>query len=46
MEKGLRTILKRRLELAYKAAYLAKTVKEFNFFVSCILELKLILEEV
>jgi hypothetical protein len=46
MDKGLKTILKRRLELAYKAAHLAKTVEEFKFLVDCIKQLTLKLEEV
>ena len=41
----MKKIFERRLELAYKGAYAAKTVKEFYFFVNVINELKNLLEE-
>ena len=46
MSKGLKKIYRRRLELAYRAADRAKTVRELYFFVECIKEMKAKLEEV
>jgi len=46
MREGLKKIYARRLEFAYNCAYKAKTVKEFNFFVDRIKEIKEMMEEV
>jgi hypothetical protein len=42
----VKKILENRLKLAVKAAYQAETVKEFNFLIECIREIKMKLEEV
>jgi hypothetical protein len=44
MDKDIKRIYRRRLDLAYKVAYLAKTTVEFNFVVDCIRELKQIIK--
>ena len=46
MREGLKKIYERRLEFAYDCAHRAETVKEFNFFVDRIKEIKEMIEEV
>lgn len=42
----MRTILKRRLELAVKGAMIAESEEEFRFFIERIRELKRVLGEI